>query len=86
MLHGDLSTVVPGAPSWKPLPVLITTPLALAGSVAPTLWLLVARTAALLGLVVAFRLCERLAGRWAGVLCVAGLVLSTRWPREFAHG
>ena len=66
--------------------MLITTPLALAGSVAPTLWLLVARTAALLGLVVAFRLCERLAGRWAGVLCVAGLVLSTHWLREFAHG
>src|SRR4051812_50020968 len=84
VLHGDLSTVVPGAPSWKPLPVLITTPLALAGSAAPTLWLLVARTGALLGLVVAFRLASRLAGRGAGALCGVGLVLSTHWLRQFA--
>jgi len=86
LLHLELSTVVPGAPAWKPLPVLMTTPLALAGDAAPTLWLLVARAGALASLIVAYRLGDRLAGRWAGILAVAGLVLSMHWLREFAHG
>jgi hypothetical protein len=86
VLHLQLSTVVPGAPSWKPLPVLVTTPLALAGSSAPTLWLLFARAGALLSLVAAFRLARRLAGPWAGVLAVVGLLLSTGWLRAFSHG
>src|ERR671928_1807859 len=59
VLHLDLSTVVPGPPSWKPLPVLVTTPLALAGGAAPTLWLFVARLGALASLVVAARLANR---------------------------
>ncbi|CAA9488976.1 MAG: hypothetical protein AVDCRST_MAG30-1224, partial [uncultured Solirubrobacteraceae bacterium] len=37
-------------PSWKPLPVLVTTPLSLAGGAAPEAWLVVARAGALLGL------------------------------------
>jgi hypothetical protein len=86
VLHLDLSTVVPGPPSWKPLPVLITTPLALAGGAAPTLWLFVARVGALASLVVAARLSNRLAGPWAAAIAVAGLVLSTDWLRAFAHG
>jgi hypothetical protein len=86
ILHLELSTVVPGAPSWKPLPVLVTTPLALAGGAAPALWLLVARAGALGSLVVAGRLAHRLAGPWAAGLAVAGLVLSTHWVRDFAHG
>jgi hypothetical protein len=86
ILHLDLSTVVPGAPSWKPLPVLFTTPLALAGAAAPALWLVVARVGALASLVVAGCLAHRLAGRWAAVLAVPGLVLTTEWLREFAHG
>ena len=40
--HLDLDTT--GGPSWKPLPVVITTPLAVLGDLAPTLWLVVART------------------------------------------
>lgn len=86
VLHLDLSTVVPGPPSWKPLPVLITTPLALTGAAAPTLWLFVARLGALASLVVGARLAGRLAGRWAAALAAAGLVLSTDWLRAFAHG
>ncbi|HYN50472.1 MAG TPA: hypothetical protein VES62_06070, partial [Thermoleophilaceae bacterium] len=86
ILHLDLSTVVPGAPSWKPLPILVTTPLALVGSAAPVLWLLVARAAGLASLFIAYRLAGRLAGRWAGLLAVVGLVLSAHWLREFAHG
>jgi hypothetical protein len=86
VLHLQLSTVVPGAPSWKPLPVLVTTPLALAGASAPTLWLLFARAGALASLVAAARLANRLAGPWAGAFAVAGLILSTHWLRAFAHG
>jgi hypothetical protein len=86
VLHLQLSTVVPGAPSWKPLPVLVTTPLALAGSSAPTLWLLFARAGALASLVAAARLSKRLAGPWAALLAVGGLILSTSWLRAFAHG
>jgi hypothetical protein len=86
VLHLDLSTVVPGPPSWKPLPVLLTTPLALAGGIAPTLWLFAARVGALLSLVAAAQLSRRLAGPWAAAIAVAGLVLCTDWLRAFAHG
>jgi hypothetical protein len=86
VLQLDLSTVVPGAPSWKPLPVLVTTLLALAGGAAPTLWLLVARAGTLASLVVAGRVAHRLAGRWAALVVIVGLVLSTQWLRDYAHG
>ena len=59
-------------PSWKPLPVLFTTPFALAGdSAAPELWLVIAQAG---GLPVAFtyRLAARLAGWPAGLIAVAG--------------
>ena len=36
-------------PSWKPLPLLFTTPLALAGDLAPAWWMILARTGALRG-------------------------------------
>jgi hypothetical protein len=84
--HLDLSTAIGGAPSWKPLPVLFTTPLSLLGGAAPSLWLLVDRAGGLLGLLVAFRLASRAAGRAAGVLAAVGLVLSAHWVREFLHG
>ena len=72
--HLDLATV--GGPSWKPLPVLGTSVLALAGGAAPTLWLLAARTAALLAVVGVYRLGARLAGTAAGVVA-GGLLLLT---------
>lgn len=72
--HLDLATI--GGPSWKPLPVVFTSVVALAGSAAPTVWLLVARTANLLAVVGAFRLGSRLAGTVAGLLSALFLVLS----------
>ncbi len=74
VLHLDLDTV--GGPSWKPLPVLATTPLALFGDAAPTLWLVVARTGGLLAVVGVFQLARRLAGPVAGVVASVALVLS----------
>ena len=55
-----------GGPSWKPLPVAlaaVVAPLdALGSAVPPALWMVVARTGALLALVFAFRLARRLTG------------------------
>src|SRR3954471_21404794 len=53
LIHFHLDTVVGGAPSWKPLPVVVATPLALAGGAAPALWMLVARAGGLFSLFLA---------------------------------
>jgi hypothetical protein len=85
-----------GGPSWKPLPVLFTAAFAPLGALSdglpPALWLVVARTGALLSLVLAFRLTRRLAGpgRWtglgAGAIAALALALSPQWLRYAAHG
>jgi hypothetical protein len=62
-------------PSWKPLAVLLTSVLSLFGNAAPDLLLLVCRAAWLLAAVLAFRIGKRLAGRTAGAIAAAGLVL-----------
>jgi hypothetical protein len=77
VLELDLKTS--GGPSWKPLPVAFTTLFALAGGAAPWLWLVVARAAALLGLVFAYRIASRLAGAAAGMIAVAAVVFSRGW-------
>src|SRR6478736_4786516 len=71
LLLFDLDTT--GGPSWKPLPVLFTAafaPFSLIDEGIPAaLWLVVARTGALLSIVLAFRVARRLAGpgRWTGI-------------------
>lgn len=65
-----------GGPSWKPLPVLITTLTAPFGASAAALWMLVARAGAILALVGAYRLATRFAGAGAGVLAAALLLLT----------
>jgi hypothetical protein len=52
--------------SWKPLPVLVDTPLSLLGDAAPRGWLLVARSGWLLAPLLAAWLAVRLAGEEAG--------------------
>jgi hypothetical protein len=92
LAHFKLNTDIHGTPSWKPLPVLVTAPLSLLGTAAPTLWVWLSRAAALLGLVMGFRVAARLVGnrgaaaRWgAGALAVFGLFLSSGWVRAFSH-
>jgi hypothetical protein len=94
----DLDTT--GGPSWKPLPVFFTAlfaPFSLIDEGLPAaLWLVVARTGALLSIVLAFRVARRLAGsgrgpgRWMGIGAgvVAGLALAfaPQWLRYAAHG
>jgi|SRR5450755_187954 len=79
-----LSFTVGGGPSWKPLPVIFTTVFALFGSAAPTLWVITARAGGVLALVAAWRLASRLvgggrAGVCAGLIAVAGLLLTQDW-------
>ena len=73
----ELDLVTTGGPSWKPLPILFTTPFSLLGDdIAPYLWVWIARAGGLLGCVMAFRMARRLiGGGWYGA--VAG-----RWPRR----
>ena len=76
VVAGDLNTA--RAVSWKPLPVLFTTPFSLFGDLAPDLWLLVARAAAFGAIAAAASVGFRLAGRVGAVLS-AGLLLSGAW-------
>jgi hypothetical protein len=73
ILDLDLNTRT--GPSWKPLPILFTTPFSLAGDAAVALWMVVGRAGALLASVAAYRLAARLGGPLAGVLAAAGLVV-----------
>ena len=84
-------------PSWKPLPVLVTAVMSLAGDAAPALWLALVRAAWLFALVLAAHLAYRLAApldrraRVAGAaFAVATLVLLadsfTDWGRQGAAG
>lgn len=72
----DLSTV--DGPSWKPFPVVFTTLFAPFGDAAPALWLVVARTGALLAGWLAFRVGRTLAGT-AGGVGAAAVVLLAPW-------
>jgi len=83
----QLDLVTTDGPSWKPLPVLFTTPFALLGDgVAPALWLVVARAGGLLAFAMAYRLGARLAGPWAGAIAAIALVLADNFIRDFARG
>ena len=81
----DLSTT--SGPSWKPLPILFTTPFALFGDdAAPNLWLLISRAGGLLAIAMAYRLGSRLGGRAAGVIAGGSLLLADEFVRNFARG
>jgi hypothetical protein len=84
ILHFDLSTV--DGPSWKPLPVLLTTPFALFGSLAPDLWLFVARAGAIAGVVMAYRVARRLGGVPAGAAAAAAYAIAPWTLRNGAMG
>ena len=66
----DLSTAE--GPAWKPLPALVCALLAPLGSLAPTVWVVLARAGAIAGALIAYRL----AGIWAalGVAFTGGYI------------
>jgi hypothetical protein len=83
--EGTLSTT--NGPSWKPLPVLVSLPFALLGhDVAPAAWLVIARAGGLLALAMTYRLGTRLAGRAAGAIAAAALLLADEFVHNFARG
>jgi hypothetical protein len=85
ILHGDLVTLE--GPSWKPFPVLFTTPFALFGDdTAPSLWLVVARAGGLLAFAMAYRLGARLAGPWAGAIATVSLLVADEFIYNFGRG
>ena len=73
-------------PSWKPFPVLFTTPLTVFGGAAPALWLVVARAGGLLAVAGTYALAARLGGRWAGIAGAAAMALSPWWLFNTALG
>jgi hypothetical protein len=87
-----------GGPSWKPLPFLFTALYAPLGAIAPTLWVITARTGGIAGLIGAWRLSALLCHRggmpaWtepvAGAFAVAGIVLgasASPWAYYFLRG
>ena len=77
--HLDLQTTA--GPSWKPLPVLMTTPFSLAGGAAPALWLVVARAGGLLAIAAAYAAARRLAGPVAAVTAAVALLLNVSLAR-----
>ena len=77
--HLDLQTTA--GPSWKPLPVLLTTVFSLAGGAAPALWLVVARAGGLLAIASAYAAGRRLAGPAAAVTAATALVLDVPFDR-----
>jgi hypothetical protein len=84
ILHLDLSTLY--GPSWKPLPVMLTTPFGLFGATAPDLWLFVARAGAIAGVVLLYRIGRRLGGVPAGVAAAAPYALAPWTLRNAAVG
>lgn len=93
-----ISFFVGGGPSWKPLPVLFTTIYGALGAIAPTLWVITARTGGIAGLIGAFRLAGMLCRRgslpgWApwvaGAAAAIGIVLTAPiagWTYYFFRG
>jgi hypothetical protein len=83
--HGDLITTT--GPSWKPLPVIFTTPFSFAGDDgAPLLWLTVARAGGILAFAMAYRLGSRLAGPIAGLIAAGALICADEFIRNFFRG
>jgi hypothetical protein len=83
---GDGAFTTRDYPSWKPLPVLLTVPLAFTGSLAPLLLLIVERAAGFLALFLLFVLGRRRAGPIAGIVAAGALALTPEWWPVLAGG
>jgi hypothetical protein len=68
-----------GLPSWKPLPLLASVPLAFTGVAAPWLWLWLVRSAGLAALALVYRLTARRVDPVAGATAAVLLALAPGW-------
>ncbi len=83
--HGTLETIA--GPSWKPLPVVFTTPFSLFGDdAAMSLWVVVARVGGLVSLFLAYRVTARLGGRGAGIVAALALLLAAQYELNWLRG
>ncbi|MFL5925468.1 MAG: hypothetical protein ACJ77E_00840 [Gaiellaceae bacterium] len=85
--HLDLST--PHGPSFKPLPVAVTTVLSIFGGAAPALWLVVVRAAGIVAVATAFRVAARLAPGakvFAGLVAAGGVLLIDGFLESVGRG
>jgi hypothetical protein len=82
--HLDLNTV--HGPSWKPLPVILTTMTAPLGEASPYIWVAVARAGAIAAVLLSGVLAARLANRTAGVVAAVALVAMPWWLGNGAMG
>lgn len=78
ILHGHLW--IAGGSSWKPLPVIFTTPFALFGSAQPDLWLIVARAGAALTVLMSVKLTVRITWGLVSTSRVGELLREQSWP------
>ena len=83
--HLDLNTVA-GPPSWKPLPVLFTTPLSVLGGAAPAAWLVIARAGSLLALGAGLPAGRALGRAGRGRGGAGGAALMQEWLSDAAFG
>jgi hypothetical protein len=74
LAHLNLATTA--GPSFKPLPVLALAPLSVLGGATPVVWMGLMRAAAVLSLVLAYRVGARLAGPLAGAVAALSLARS----------
>ena len=85
IVDGQLETRY--GPSWKPFPLLFTTPFALLGDdAAALLWLVIARAGGLMAVVLAYRLAARVAGPVAGAIAATGLLLADAFVSYATRG
>jgi hypothetical protein len=83
--HGTLDTVA--GPSWKPFPVVFTTPLSLLGDEgALKVWLVIARAGGVAAIVLAYRTALRLHSRTAGIVAALALVLANEFCFNWVRG
>src|SRR5437764_526433 len=85
ILHLNLDTRF--GPSWKPLPVVVTSVLGVTGAATPALWVAIARAGGLAAIALAYRVAKRLGGGVAGgVIAAVCLAISTDFLRFAAVG
>src|SRR4051812_26540343 len=82
--HLNLNTL--HGPSWKPLPVVLTTLTAPLGDASPLIWVAVARAGAIAGILLSGVLAARLANRTAGAIAALALAATPWWLRRGAMG
>ena len=83
---GDGAFSTADYPSWKPLPLLLTVPLAPFGAAAGPLLLIVLRAGGFLALAGVFEIARRRAGPMAGLVAAGALALVPGWWPALAGG